>query len=278
MRTKTSLKFHWVDVFATQALGGNPLPVVLDADVLDERTMKLVAREFNQAETTFVLAPSRAGVTYRLRSFTAAGHEVFGAGHNALGAWLVLAAAGCVKADAPSVVCHQELGQDVLPVEITFRGREVQRVVMKQAPPTFGAVVSDAPTLASALGLDVSDIDLARFPAQVVSTGAAHCLVPIRDRRAIDRARPDAERLLAILGKATAKGVTSSRSTPSIPRRPPMRASSIRPWASTKTRQPGPRPVPCRRSSSPRVSFRMAPRSSSNKVTRWDDRAGSSFA
>ncbi len=206
MRTKTSLKFHWVDVFATQALGGNPLPVVLDADVLDERTMKLVAREFNQAETTFVLAPSRAGVTYRLRSFTAAGHEVFGAGHNALGAWLVLAAAGCVKADAPSVVCHQELGQDVLPVEITFRGREVQRVVMKQAPPTFGAVVSDAPTLASALGLDVSDIDLARFPAQVVSTGAAHCLVPIRDRRAIDRARPDAERLLAILGKAHGEG------------------------------------------------------------------------
>jgi PhzF family phenazine biosynthesis protein len=66
--------------------------------------------------------------------------------------------------------------------------------------------VSDAPALASALGLEVSDIDLSRFPAQAVSTGAAHCLIPVRDRPAIDRARPDAERLLAILGEAGAEG------------------------------------------------------------------------
>jgi trans-2,3-dihydro-3-hydroxyanthranilate isomerase len=206
MRTKTSLKFHWVDVFATEALGGNPLPVVLDADALDDATMKLITREFNQAETTFVLRPSRAGATYRLRSFTVPGHEVFGAGHNALGAWLVLAAAGYVKRDAPSVTLHQELGSDVLPVEILFDGHEVRRIVMKHASPAFGATVSDAPALAAALGLEVSDIDLSRFPAQAVSTGAAHCLIPVRDRPAIDRARPDAERLLAILGEAGAEG------------------------------------------------------------------------
>jgi trans-2,3-dihydro-3-hydroxyanthranilate isomerase len=206
MRSKTSLKFHWVDVFATEALGGNPLPVVLDADALDDATMKLITREFNQAETTFVLRPSRPGATYRLRCFTVPGHEVFGAGHNALGAWLVLAAAGYVKGDAASVTCHQELGNDVLPVEMLFDGQEVRRIVMKHAPPKYGATVSDAPLLASALGLEVSDIDLGRFPAQVVSTGAAHCLIPVRDRRAIDRARPDSERLLAILGKAGGEG------------------------------------------------------------------------
>src|SRR5258708_5535305 len=209
MRSKTSLKFHWVDVFGTEALGGNPLPVVLDADGLDDATMKLITREFNQAETTFVLKPSRAGATHRLRSFTVPGHEIFGAGHNALGAWLVLAAAGYIKADGPSVTCHQELGDDVLPLEILFGGqggKEVQRIVMKHAAPVFGATVSDAPALAAALGLDVGDIDLSRIPAQVVSTGAAHCLVPVRDRRAIDRARPDAERLLRILGKAGGEG------------------------------------------------------------------------
>ena len=37
---------------------------------------------------------SRAGANWRLRSFTAAGAEVFGAGHNALGAWWWLAQAG----------------------------------------------------------------------------------------------------------------------------------------------------------------------------------------
>jgi trans-2,3-dihydro-3-hydroxyanthranilate isomerase len=206
MRTKTSLRFHWVDVFATEALGGNPLPVVLDADALEDATMKLITREFNQAETTFVLTPSRPGATYRLRSFTVPGHEVFGAGHNALGAWLVLAAAGYVKATGPSVTCHQELGGDVLPVEILFDGQEVRRIVMKHVPPQFGAIVSDAPALAEALGLEVGAIDLGRIPAQVVSTGAAHCLIPVRDRRAIDRARPDAERLLALLRKAGGEG------------------------------------------------------------------------
>jgi trans-2,3-dihydro-3-hydroxyanthranilate isomerase len=206
MRKKSNLAFHWVDVFATEALGGNPLPVVLDADALDDATMKLITREFNQAETTFVLRPSRPGATHRLRSFTVPGHEVFGAGHNALGAWLVLAAAGYVKSDAPSVTCHQEIGDNVLQVEILFDGRDVQRVVMKHAPPSFGAVVSDAPALASALGLEVGDIDFARCPAQVVSTGAAHCLIPVRDRRRVDQARPDSESLLAILGRAGAEG------------------------------------------------------------------------
>lgn len=206
MRTNTSLPFHWVDVFATEPLGGNPLPVVFDADALDDATMKLITREFNQAETTFVLAPSRAGATYRLRSFTVPGHEIFGAGHNALGAWVALAAAGRIQSGAPSVTCHQELGDDVLPVELLFEGGAVRRIVMKHAAPAFGATVADAPALAAALGLDASDIDLSRGPAQVVSTGAAHCLIPIRDRRAIDRARPDSERLLAILRAAGGEG------------------------------------------------------------------------
>jgi PhzF family phenazine biosynthesis protein len=206
MTKKTGLRFYWVDVFATESLAGNPLPVVVDADSLDESTMKRIAREFNQAETTFVLEPSRPGATHRLRSFTAAGHEVFGAGHNALGAWLVLAAAGYVKSDAPAVTFQQEIGEHVLPVELLFENHELSRVVMRQAPPAFGATVADAPGLASALGLEPDDMDLARFPAQVVSTGAPHLLVPVRDREAIDRARPNAERLLEILRAAGGEG------------------------------------------------------------------------
>lgn len=205
MGKTTSLKFYWADVFAVEALAGNPLPVVVDADSLDDATMKRIAREFNQAETTFVLKPSRAEATHRLRSFTAPGHEVFGAGHNALGAWLVLAAAGYVKASAPSITFHQQLGEHVLPVELLFEDQVLRRVVMKHSPPAFGATVSDTRALASALGLDMTDID-PRFPPQVVSTGAPHLLIPVRDRLAIDRARPDADRLLAILGPAGGEG------------------------------------------------------------------------
>ena len=86
--------FSFVDVFASQPLTGNPLSLVPDADDLDQAQMRAVAREFNQSETTFLLRPSRPGATVRLRSFTPAGAEVGGAGHNALGAWIWLEAAG----------------------------------------------------------------------------------------------------------------------------------------------------------------------------------------
>jgi trans-2,3-dihydro-3-hydroxyanthranilate isomerase len=76
---------------------------------------------------------------------------------------------------------------------------------MTQSSPAFGATVSDARALSSALGLQAADLDLARFPAQVVSTGTPHLLVPVRDRSAIDRARPAAD-LLGILRAAGGEG------------------------------------------------------------------------
>lgn len=207
MSNPTLLKYFWADVFATEALAGNPLPVVVDADGLDDATMKRITREFNQAETTFVLRPSKPSATHRLRSFTVPGHEVFGAGHNALGAWLVLAEAGYVEGGASSVTLHQELGDQVLPVELLFRNRALQRVVMRHSVPAFGAAVTDLQGLAAALGLAHDDIDVSRFPPQVVSTGAPHLLVPLKDRPAVDRARPDAAGLLRILGPAGGEGV-----------------------------------------------------------------------
>ena len=75
-----------IDVFAASPFGGNPLAVVEDADRLSDAQMRRIAGEFNQAETTFLLNSDRSD--RKLRSFTASGVEVFGAGHNALGAWL----------------------------------------------------------------------------------------------------------------------------------------------------------------------------------------------
>jgi trans-2,3-dihydro-3-hydroxyanthranilate isomerase len=77
--------FALVDVFAEAPLGGNPLAVVAGPPA--EALLPRIAREFHQSETTFVMRPTRAAADWRLRSFTAAGVEVFGAGHNALGAW-----------------------------------------------------------------------------------------------------------------------------------------------------------------------------------------------
>lgn len=198
-----SRRFYFVDVFAGEPLAGNPLSLVPDADGIDEPTMRKIAREFNQAETTFLLAPTAAGATWRLRSFTPPGAEVFGAGHNALGAWLWLAASGRLPLDGGRGEFFQQLGDRVLPVQVAPGEGGASRIVMTQAPPEFRAQVDDRFALAHALGLADEDV----LPgAQVVSTGAAHLLVPVRDRAAVDRARPEPGRLAASLADVGGEG------------------------------------------------------------------------
>ena len=200
------LPFHSVDVFAAGPLTGNPLVVVeAEADLPDD-LLKRIAREFNQSETTFLLHPTRPGVDRRLRSITAAGAEVFGAGHNALGAWWWLAEAGKLKLAEGPTVLHQEIGDQVLPVTIAVRSGALDSVSMDQQAPEFLAKLQDVGPLAAALGLRAADIATDRLPPQVVFTGAYHLIVPIRDRDAVDRIIPDAKALLAILSAAKAEG------------------------------------------------------------------------
>ena len=198
-----SVPFYFVDVFASEPLTGNPLSLVPDADLLDEPQMRAIAREFNQSETTFLLRPTLSGATVRLRSFTPTGAEVGGAGHNALGAWLWLEAAGRV-ADERSELA-QEIAGAILPVKITLEPGRPVTVSLDQSPPHFGESVTDQTELVAALGLDEDDLAKDE-PAQVVSTGAPHLMVPLRDRAAVDRATPDGPRLRAVLAMVGGEG------------------------------------------------------------------------
>jgi trans-2,3-dihydro-3-hydroxyanthranilate isomerase len=201
----TSVPFALVDVFADAPLTGNPLAVVGDAEGLAERAMRAVAREFNQSETTFVLRPTRPEATRRLRSFTPAAAEVVGAGHNALGAWWWLAVTRRLELDTEGgASIAQEIGARVLPVEVRGRHGRPEAIVMKQSPPEFGRTAMDRDELAGALGLE--PYGLADEPAQVVSTGVAHLLVPARDRAVVDRAAPDAPRLATALARVGGQG------------------------------------------------------------------------
>jgi trans-2,3-dihydro-3-hydroxyanthranilate isomerase len=132
------LPFFFIDVFAEVPLTGNPLALVAEADGLDEAVMRSVAREFNQSETTFLLPPTRDGATWRLRSFTPSGAEVFGAGHNALGAWWWLATAGKLALADGAGRFAQEIGERVLPVEIVGANGRARAIWMEQAPPQIG--------------------------------------------------------------------------------------------------------------------------------------------
>ena len=116
-----SVPFFLVDVFADTPLTGNPLAVVAEAERIQEPVMRSVAREFNQSETTFVLPPTRPAATWRLRSFTPAGAEVGGAGHNVLGAWWWLATAGRIGSTPTARQWSRR--SPILPVEVAGRRR-----------------------------------------------------------------------------------------------------------------------------------------------------------
>jgi trans-2,3-dihydro-3-hydroxyanthranilate isomerase len=206
MRGKQSLAFHIVDVFAVEPLSGNPLAVVEGGEDLPLELVQRIAREFNQSETTFMMRPTQATADWRLRSFTAAGAEVFGAGHNALGAWWWLAESGKLKLGEGLTVFHQEIGDRVLPVTVSVRAGALDFVSMEQEAPVAGQRLQDLGPLAIALGLTVDEFAPWNVPCQVVFTGAAHLLVPIRNRDSVDRIRPSSAALLEVLAGARAEG------------------------------------------------------------------------
>ncbi len=202
---QVEIDFHLVDVFAERPLTGNPLAVVAEVDGLDDDTMRDVVRELQQAETTFLLRPRMAAADWRLRSFTAAGVEVFGAGHNSLGAWWWMAESGRLHLSDGVTVLVQEIGERLLPVEIERSGHGLQSVTLTQAPPVFGKCCQNWPALAGALGLSEEDF-AAGLPAQTVSTGTAHLLVPVKNRAAVGHAHPEAGKLAEILSSTGAQG------------------------------------------------------------------------
>jgi trans-2,3-dihydro-3-hydroxyanthranilate isomerase len=200
----STVRFFLVDVFADRPLTGNPLALVPDAEGLTLAQLRALAREFNQSETTFLFRTDEEGVDWRLRSFTPAGVEVDGAGHNAVGAWVWLAEQG-LTGDEAVAMRRQRIGAEVLAVEVRRSPGQPPSVVMDQGVPVFGAVIARDERLARALGLTLGDLAADRA-AQVVSTGVSHLLVPLVDREGADAVVVDHDELKALLADAGAEG------------------------------------------------------------------------
>ena len=83
-------RFHTLDVFTDTRFAGNPLAVVLEPEGLTSEAMQTIAREFNLAETVFVLPPESPAHRARMRIFTPAAELPF-AGHPTVGTAVLLA-------------------------------------------------------------------------------------------------------------------------------------------------------------------------------------------
>ena len=169
--------FRLVDAFTETAFQGNRLCVVPETPHgFTTEQMAMLALEVNFSETTFVTEARPDG--YRMRIFTPDAELPF-AGHPTIGTAFTLASEG-----RTSTTAVQTTAVGDVPVEVDLdRGF----AWMTQPPPTVGPEFDDRSLVAEASGLEPDDLD-PDLPMQVISTGLAPLLVPVRDEATLRRA------------------------------------------------------------------------------------------
>lgn len=180
-------RFVTLDVFTGRRFAGNPLAVVLDAEGLDSETMQAVTREFNLAETVFVLPAREPAHRARLRIFTP-GTELPFAGHPTVGAAVLLNRMD--GGGARDLVLEEGIGPIRCATASIDRERGRARFGLARLPEEAGQA-ADPQIIAAALGLDVADVGFERFVPSLWSAGLPFTFVPVRGLDAIGRCRPD---------------------------------------------------------------------------------------
>ncbi|MFZ0852148.1 MAG: PhzF family phenazine biosynthesis protein [Hyphomicrobiaceae bacterium] len=199
-----ALDYHVLDVFTKQRFGGNPLAVVLDADQLDSRRMQTIAREFNLSETVFVLKPSNAAHTARVRIFTPAAEMPF-AGHPTVGTASLLAELRMPpthEGGEALVVLEEEIG----PVRVGVRMRWGNAPFAEFDAPRLPEEVGIAPAadrLAAAVGLIPAEIGFENHRPTRYSAGNTFTFLPVASLEAIAKAQVSSGHWDAAMERAT---------------------------------------------------------------------------
>ena len=169
-------EYRHVDVFSRQALRGNGLVVVLNAESLSTSVMQDLTREVRQFETAFLMDVDLARRSGRLRIFTE-DEELDFAGHPVLGAAAVLH--GLLAAAAEETWALTIAGRTL---QVRTRGAACWiDATMDQGVPRFGSVVTgqQADAYRDALNLERADLH-PELPMQVVTTGLPYLIVPVQ--------------------------------------------------------------------------------------------------
>lgn len=178
------MRYLELDVFAGPRGGGNRLGVVIGADAWDAATMQRFAHVNDAVENAFVLQPSDARASYRVRIFTPE-KEVKFAGHPSIGsAHAVLAHALAQPVDG---TLWQECAVGVLPVRVEGEGN-ARRLLLKMPPARVVRTGSDAhPWLHEAL----SGVASGKLPPVLIDGGRRWWLAEAVDEAALRDWRPE---------------------------------------------------------------------------------------
>lgn len=187
------MRYHYltVDVFTTQRFGGNQLAVIPDARGLTTAQMQTIAREFNFAESTFVLPPASPENDAQVRIFMP-GREVPFAGHPNVGTAYVLAMLGQVhgKQVGGTLRFEEEAGLVPLTIARDAAGTPVSTEFTAPAALEVGDEVPVA-HVAQAARLTEHQVSQTNHTPRMASAGLPFTIAELPDLATLAAIKPD---------------------------------------------------------------------------------------
>ena len=191
------LPFFILDVFAEKKYAGNQLAVFRCSGGVTSEEMQSIAREMNFSETTFITSDEPNNGGFDVRIFTPTEELPF-AGHPTIGSAYVIRNK-IIQGNSAEIVLNLRVGR----IPVTF-GQDGY-CWMRHIPPIFGQQ-HKVEILAAVIGVDAVDIDR-RFPIQEVSTGLPFFIVPLKNLRALIKARIEKEKYFDLIKNTMSKGI-----------------------------------------------------------------------
>lgn len=190
--------YETLDVFTDRKFAGNPLAVILDARGLSLADMQTITREFNYAETTFVLPPEDERNTARVRIFTP-GYEMAFAGHPTIGTAIAIARARNLQGEL-----RLELNAGVYPVKATLDDIVPSAEFLNPNLPSERGESPEASLIEAALSLPEGAIDRSDHRRRVLGAPTAFVFarapIDVVRRAKIDSAAFEALALVKTVG------------------------------------------------------------------------------
>jgi PhzF family phenazine biosynthesis protein len=185
------VRIFQVDAFTSRPFSGNPAGVVLDADDLSAEHMQAIARELNNGDTAFVLAPDGDDHDLRVRFFTPRKEAAF-VGHATV-------AVHAVRASLQLPACSRQKQRSGIVTVDTIDAATATRIVIHQTPPmlqqTLDGAALDEVLAALALPRDALD---RRCPVTIVGDSSKRLMLAFERGTTLAEARPDFGRLSAL--------------------------------------------------------------------------------
>ena len=181
----TARNYLIYDVFTGDRLAGNPLAVVLDCKGLDLDAMQRIAREFNLAESVFVLPPENPRHRARIRIFTP-DYEMPFAGHPTVGSAVALTELEEGNGDAIFV-----LEENIGPVRCAVsrsEGATFAEFDLAKLPEQL-KLTAEPEAIGAALGLGPHEIGFENHRVAFFSAGVPYVTIPVANLQAAAKAQ-----------------------------------------------------------------------------------------